>query len=179
MKGLAKCAICGKALAYLRKNEATRVKTSKYYCRYHTGEKPEFIKLTKHPEITAERLKEEVTRQCNQYIERVARENGSEAVRARRRIEMDLRDEIEFGERLIEQYRKDLLALYEQYVAEEITKEEFAAGRDENHKKREDAGKLIEKIQSTADLEASNARMKGVLTNDKRSSHLTRKLFVR
>ena len=104
-----------------------------------------------------------------EYIERVAKETGSEAIRARRRIEKDFRDEIEFGEHLIEQYRKDLLALYEQYVAEEITKEEFAAGRDENHKKREDAGKLIEKYKAQlTELEVSNARMKGVLTIDEK-----------
>ena len=169
LKGLAKCAICGKALVYLRKNEATRVKTSKYYCKYHTGAYPEFLKLTNRPEITAERLKEEVTRLYNEYVERVARDTGSEAVRARRRMEKDLRDEIEFAEQLIDKYSKELVGFYERYVAEEISKEEFDVKADKNRKKRQDARKLLEKYKAQlSDLEISNARMKSVVTIDEK-----------
>ena len=169
LRGLAKCAICGRSLVYVRKNPKGRVITSKYFCKHYTGENPDSVRLRKRPEIESDTLKDEVVRQYNKYIERVAKETGSEAIRARRKMEKDLRDEIELGERLLEQYRKDLLALYEQYVAEAITKEEFAAGRDENHKKREDAGKLIEKYKGQlTNIEVSNARVKGVLTIDEK-----------
>lgn len=165
LRGLAKCAVCGRSLVYVRKNPKSRVIMSKYFCKHHTGENPDSVRLRKRPEIESDTLKNEVVRQYNKYIELVAKETGSEAVRARRKMEKDLREEIEFGKRLIEQYRKDLLALYEQYVAEKITKEEFAAGRDENHKKRENAGVLMEKYKARlTDLEVSNARMKGILT---------------
>lgn len=169
LRGLTKCAVCGRSLVYVRKNPKGRVTTSKYFCKHHTGENPDGVRLRKRLEIDSDTLKDEVVRQYNKYIERVAKETGFEAVRARRKMEKDLRDEIELGERLLDQYRKDLLALYEQYVAEEITKEAFAAGRDENYKKREDASKLIEKYKvQLTDIEVSNARMKGVLTLDEK-----------
>ena len=58
-------------MVYLRKNEKTRVKTSKYYCEHHTGANPKGEALPKRPEITAEDMKSEVVRLCNEYFDRI------------------------------------------------------------------------------------------------------------
>ena len=167
LRGLAKCAICGRSLVYVRKNPKGRVITSKYFCKHHTGENPDSVRLKKRPEIESDTLKDEVVRQYNKYADRIAKETGSEALRARRKMEKDLREEIEFGEQLVDNYSKELVGFYEKYVAEEISKEEFDVKADKNRKKRQDARKLIEKYKAQlTDLEVSNARMKGVLTAD-------------
>ena len=145
LKGLTKCAYCGRALIYLRKNEATRVKTSKYYCENHTGINPVGEMLSCRPEIAAEDMKSEVVRLCNEYFNRIAALKKASQFRKNKLIE--LKEEIIERERQVNQYSRELVALYEQYVYENITKDEFISGKDEIDEKKKTAKEYVEKCR--------------------------------
>ena len=169
LKGLAKCAICGKSLSYLRKNSNTRVATTKYYCKHHTGANPKGVKLTKRPEIESGKLKEEIVRQYNAYIDHISDKDDPNAYGKRRLMVRKIQDTIARNEGMVSQYRKQLIDLYEQYVNQIITQDEFICEKEELRKKREDAEEQIKEYKSQLlNLERSETMRKEVLLTNKR-----------
>ena len=66
-----------------------RRKTAIYRCKFHTGKNPRAEALEHMPSVTEEKLKEEVLRQCNEYIDFVAENKKHIAVAERRTKERE------------------------------------------------------------------------------------------
>lgn len=70
-QGIVMCSTCGKPLAYHGVGGKDRRKTAIYSCKYHTGKNPKEKPLDHMPKIEEEKLKAEVLKQCNSYIQGV------------------------------------------------------------------------------------------------------------
>lgn len=75
----------------------------------------------------------------------------------------ELADEIIMGECQVNQYSRELVSLYEQYVYEKVTKEEFLSGKDQINEQKRVVKEYIEKCKKRqADLEISELKLKAV-----------------
>ena len=172
LKGLTRCALCKGALSYLRKNSKTRVMTSKYYCKRHTGSDPVGVPLKKRPEITADEMKAEVVRQYNEYIDRAAEKDSPQQKKALELTAGEMKEDIAICERMISQRKKELISIYEQYVEGVITPDEFSEQKAVIREKINNLEALIKDYKARIlKQDVSKAMRKEILTlNDKLSA---------
>ena len=80
-QGLVHCGSCQRAMTYQGTDVNGRKKAT-YFCKFHTGSNPKSEPLDHMPKVDEEVLKEEVLRQCNDYIEGFSREKLAAALEA-------------------------------------------------------------------------------------------------
>ena len=156
----------------LRKNSKTRVMTSKYYCKRHTGLDPVGAPLKKRPEITADEMKAEVVRQYNEYIDRAAEKDSPQQKKALELTAGEMKEDIAICERMISQRKKELISIYEQYVEGVITPDEFSEQKAVIREKINNLEALIKDYKARIlKQDVSKAMRKEILTlNDKLSA---------
>ena len=77
-QGITYCGSCKRTMAYQGVG-TNRRKTAVYFCKYHTGTNPRSEALDHMPMVEEEKLKEEVLRQCNEYIRHMSDNKNLEA----------------------------------------------------------------------------------------------------
>ncbi len=100
-QGLVRCGSCHRAMTYQGTDVNGRKKAT-YFCKFHTGSNPKSEPLGHMPKVDEEVLKEEVLRQCNDYIEGFTYEKLASALEQLSRQEQAAEERIfDLGEKLI------------------------------------------------------------------------------
>ena len=98
-QGLVRCGSCQRAMTYQGTDVNGRKKAT-YFCKFHTGSNPKSEPFAHMPKVDEEILKEEVLRQCNDYIEGFSNEKLTAS------LERLSKQESDAGEKLIDLGRK-------------------------------------------------------------------------
>ena len=146
LKGLTHCALCGKALAYIRVNPRTYVKKAKYYCKYHTGNNPSGEKLAQRPEIEAEELKEVVVKECNEHLKFFENMKFGYEKEDGLVVTADIRKEKEQLEARQNELTLEMCRKYEDYYDGKITIEDFTAESEILMEEHDEISDELEKL---------------------------------
>ncbi len=100
-QGLVRCGSCQRAMTYQGTDVNGRKKAT-YFCKFHTGSNPKSKPLDHMPKVDEEVLKEEVLRQCNDYIKGFSREKLNATIERFSKKESAARETIiELGTKLL------------------------------------------------------------------------------
>ena len=100
-QGLVHCGSCQRSMSYQGTDVNGRKKAT-YFCKFHTGTHPKSEPFDHMPKVDEEVLKEEVLRQCNDYIEGFSEKKLVEVLGNLEKKELEAKEKlIDLGRKLI------------------------------------------------------------------------------